>query len=114
MSNGYSNAQETVSENDVERLQKYLRDITDRFFNVEHETNEQKEFLTFFDNGSNSFRDKIRIMQLEARMIDMMNCCDSLQRRLQFTENTMSENANFVAFLRQKVERLENGNSIPR
>lgn len=111
---GYSNAQETVSESDVMNLQKYLGTLTDCILNVDHNAPMANEFLSFLDNGTNSLHDKIRMMLLEARMISTMNCCDRLQNRLQSAEKSLSESSNLIAFLRYRVEQLENGKSASR
>lgn len=95
-------------------LQKYLGTLTDCILNVDHNTPVAHEFLSFLDNQSNSLQDKIRMMILEARMTSTVNCCDRLQNRLQNAEKSLTESSNLIAFLRYRVEQLENVNSVPR
>jgi len=88
--------------------------LTESTLNVDHKTPLSQQLLSFFEDESNSLSDKIRMLLLEARLVSTMNCCDQLQNRLHLAEQNMSESSNLVAFLRYRVEQLENSNGMTR
>lgn len=104
-----------VNEADRSNIEKYLSTIATSILNIDSKSQVSKEIIKFLDDSSNIIFDKIRMVQLESRLINTISYCERLEQRLVSTERNLNESTNIVSFLRYKVDQLENGNvSGPR
>lgn len=101
-----------VNEADRSNIEKYLSTIATSILNIDSKSQVSKEIIKFLDGNSNIIFDKIRMVQLESRLINTISYCERLEQRLLSTERNLNESTNIVSFLRYKVDQLENVNGV--
>jgi predicted NACHT family NTPase len=99
-----------VNEADRSNIEKYLSTIATSILNIDSTSQVSKEVIKFLDDNSNIIFDKIRMVQLESRLIHTITYCERLEQRLVSTERNLNESTNIVSFLRYKIDQLENVN----
>lgn len=100
-----------VNEIDRSNFEKYLNQLSTSILDVDSKSQVSVEVFKFLDDNSNIFFDKMRLVQLETRLMDTISYCEHLKQRLVSTERNLTESTNVVSFLRYKIDQLESNNS---